>query len=117
MKRLLLGLLGALCVCAPAVPQDAPAPSASKDSAAAAKPDYSQEPFVFQQYSTKIRFENDGTGERDYVARILVQSDAGVQALGELTFGYNSANFLIANFASSRMSGAYALASRMRRLD
>ncbi len=55
-------------------------------------PDYSSEPFVVQRYLTKVRFENDGTGERDLTARIKVQSDAGVQQLGELVFGYNSAN-------------------------
>ena len=96
MKRLLLGVLCALCASATALTQDAPAPttpaSTSGVSAASAKPDYSQEPFVFEQYATRLRFENDGTGERDYSARIVVQSDAGVQALGELTFGYNSAN-------------------------
>jgi tetratricopeptide (TPR) repeat protein/transglutaminase-like putative cysteine protease len=55
-------------------------------------PDYSSEPFVVEKYWTKVRFENDGTGERDLIARIKVQSDAGVQQLGELVFGYNSAN-------------------------
>ena len=34
----------------------------------------------------------DGTGVRDLAARIKVQSDAGVQQLGELVFGFNSAN-------------------------
>ncbi len=54
--------------------------------------DYSQEPFVFEQYKVASRFENDGTGTREQSARIRVQSDAGVQALGQLVFGYNSAN-------------------------
>ena len=40
--------------------------------------DYSQEPFVIEQYFTTVRFENDGTGERDLSVRIRVQSDAGV---------------------------------------
>jgi tetratricopeptide (TPR) repeat protein/transglutaminase-like putative cysteine protease len=95
MKRLPIAALCVLCFSVSAAPQDNSAQSASvsKDSPAApAKPDYSKEPFVFEQYATKVRFENDGTGERDYIARIRVQSDAGVQALGELTFGYNSAN-------------------------
>lgn len=63
-------------------------------SATSEKPaaDYSQEAFVVEQYTTTARFENDGTGERDVTARIRVQSDAGVQELGELVFGYNSAN-------------------------
>ncbi len=55
-------------------------------------PDYSSEPFVVEKYVTKVRFENDGTGERDLTARIKVQSDAGVQQLGELVFGFSSAN-------------------------
>jgi tetratricopeptide (TPR) repeat protein len=55
-------------------------------------PDYSQEPFVFEQYLTKVRFENDGTGTKQIQARIRVQSEGGVQALGQLVFGYNSAN-------------------------
>jgi tetratricopeptide (TPR) repeat protein/transglutaminase-like putative cysteine protease len=55
-------------------------------------PDYSTEPFIVEKYETKVRFENDGTGERDLTARIKVQSDAGVQQLGELVFGFNSAN-------------------------
>ena len=55
-------------------------------------PDYSNEPFVVEKYATHARFENDGTGTRDLLARIKVQSDAGVQQLGELVFGFNSAN-------------------------
>ena len=39
-----------------------------------------------------MRFENDGTGERDVTARIRIQSDAGVQTFGQLRLGYNSAN-------------------------
>src|SRR6202050_5675115 len=65
------------------------------ESAAARKPgasNYSQEPFVIEQYYTTARFENDGTSQRDLAARIRVQSDAGVQQLGELVFGYNSSN-------------------------
>jgi len=70
-------------------PSTPPAQTSSKDQAAK---DYSQEPFVVELYSTIARFENDGTGDRDLSARIRVQSDAGVQQLGELVFGYNSAN-------------------------
>src|SRR5215813_13719945 len=55
-------------------------------------PDYSREAMVYEQYRTAVRFENDGTGRRDATARIRVQSDAGVQALGQLVFGYNAAN-------------------------
>jgi len=67
-----------------------PAGPASTDKPASA--DYSREPFVVESYVTTARYENDGTGERDLKVRIRVQSDAGVQQLGELVFGSNSAN-------------------------
>ncbi len=57
-----------------------------------AKADYSKEPFVAEQVRTRFRFENDGTGRRETVIRIRVQSDAGVQKWGQLRFGYNSAS-------------------------
>src|SRR4029077_16916592 len=53
---------------------------------------YAQEPFLIEKYYSTARFENDGTGERDLNVRIRVQSDAGLQALGELVFGYSDAN-------------------------
>jgi Flp pilus assembly protein TadD/transglutaminase-like putative cysteine protease len=73
----------------------APASTPSAASASAENPasaDYSQEPFVIESYVTTARYENDGTGERHLNVRIRVQSDAGVQQLGELVFGFNSAN-------------------------
>jgi tetratricopeptide (TPR) repeat protein len=55
------------------------------------KPDYSKEAFVDEDDSTKIVFENDGTGTRETSVRIRIQSDAGVQRYGVLTFPYQSA--------------------------
>ncbi len=55
-------------------------------------PDYSQEAFVFEQWHTRVRFEADGTSRQESLARVKVQSDAGVQQLGEQNIGYNSAN-------------------------
>jgi tetratricopeptide (TPR) repeat protein/transglutaminase-like putative cysteine protease len=54
--------------------------------------DYSQESFVVEQMHSTYRFENDGTGRKEVVARIRVQSESGVQTWGQLQFGYNSAN-------------------------
>ena len=59
---------------------------------ASKEPDYTREAMVYEQYRTLVRFENDGTGRRDSIARVRVQSDAGVQMLGQLVFGYNAAN-------------------------
>jgi Flp pilus assembly protein TadD len=81
-------------------PQAAPSPSASspvpQNGTASAvqlpSPEYAQEPFLIEEYHSTARFENDGTGERELNVRVRVQSDAGVQALGELVFGYGDAN-------------------------
>jgi tetratricopeptide (TPR) repeat protein len=54
--------------------------------------DYSQEAFVVERYRTTLRFESDGTGRKETVTRIRVQSEAGVQQWGQLQIGYNSAN-------------------------
>jgi tetratricopeptide (TPR) repeat protein/transglutaminase-like putative cysteine protease len=54
------------------------------------KPDYSAEAFVAEQDSTRIVFENDGTYRRESTARIRIQSGAGVQRYGVLTFPYQN---------------------------
>jgi tetratricopeptide (TPR) repeat protein/transglutaminase-like putative cysteine protease len=81
-----------------ASPAKAGTPTSQADPAAsAAKPedpkhDYSQEAFVVEQYRSRYRFESDGTGRKETVARIRVQSEAGVQQWGQIQVGYNSAN-------------------------
>jgi len=109
-------LLSLVVACTLAVPVTAPAqsgemplppappkgdakanPAAPIGSKAAAQPeeskrDYSQEAFVIEQYRSTYRFEKDGTGRRETVARIRVQSEAGVQQWGQIQVGYNSAN-------------------------
>jgi len=64
------------------------APPAATEKAA----DYSQQAFVIEKYLSKIRFENDGSSEREQITRIRVQTQAGVQAFGQLHFPYNGAN-------------------------
>lgn len=54
--------------------------------------DYSKESFVIEQLRSRYRFESDGTGRRETIARVRVQSEAGVQQWGQLQLGYNSAN-------------------------
>ena len=77
------------------VPQNS---TADKHAGAAApKPegngrDYSQESFVIEKMHSRYTFEADGTGRKETVARIRVQSEAGVQQWGQLQEGYNSAN-------------------------
>src|SRR5713226_3695321 len=54
------------------------------------KPDYSQEAFVMEQFIRKVKLENDGTSVRESSARVRIQSDAGVQRYGLLTFPYEN---------------------------
>ena len=74
-------------------------PNAEKHAAGpeAPKPDsnghdYSRESFVIEKMHSTYRFEADGTGRKETVARIRVQSEAGVQQWGQLQEGYNSAS-------------------------
>jgi len=67
------------------------APAQSADTAKQ-KPDYSQEAVVIEDLRTSYRFERDGTGQRDLAFRAKVQSEAGVERLGQLVIGYSSAN-------------------------
>ena len=60
--------------------------------AAADKNNYPAEAVVIEKMDQSYRFENDGTGLSTVHARIRVQTQAGVQELGQLVFGYNSAN-------------------------
>jgi tetratricopeptide (TPR) repeat protein/transglutaminase-like putative cysteine protease len=110
MRSIFLSLLVACTLAAPftaqvqsvqtPTPQAAP-PTATKESNQPStkqakldepKHDYSQEAFVLEQYRTRYRFESDGTGRRETIARIRVQSEAGVQQWGQIQVGYNSAN-------------------------
>jgi tetratricopeptide (TPR) repeat protein len=84
-----------------AVPEKAKTATSSDDkkpsSPTSTKPeelkhDYSQEGFVVEQYRSHYRFEADGTGRKETIARIRVQSEAGVQQWGQIQVGYNSAN-------------------------
>jgi hypothetical protein len=54
------------------------------------KLDYSREAFVSEQDISHVTFDNDGTSIRESRARIRIQSGAGVQRFGVLTFPYES---------------------------
>jgi Flp pilus assembly protein TadD len=57
----------------------------------ATKPDNAKEAFVYERVRDALRFEDDGTGIEDSTAVVRVQSQAGIEALGQLVFGYSSA--------------------------
>jgi tetratricopeptide (TPR) repeat protein len=50
-----------------------------------------QEVISVEQYVTSVRFENDGTGERDLSVRMRIKNDLGAQQLRALSFNYDSA--------------------------
>src|SRR5512147_769234 len=87
MKLLAAGLLFASAAFSQLLPA-APSTAKMEDKAA----DYSQEAYVVESQRTAYRFENDGTGRKEITARIRVQTEAGVEAFGQLIFGYSSAN-------------------------
>jgi transglutaminase-like putative cysteine protease len=66
--------------------------SQTKESIKLAKPkaDYSQEAFVIEQFYSKNQFENDGTSTEENTARFRIQSEAGAQRYGVLSFSYAS---------------------------
>jgi Flp pilus assembly protein TadD len=72
-------------------PQPNPGPK-TVEKAAQVAPDYSQQSFVVEKMRTTYRFESDGTGKRELLARIKVQSEAGVEQWGQIIIGYSSAN-------------------------
>jgi tetratricopeptide (TPR) repeat protein len=74
----------------PAQPQVSANPSSAATDTS--NQDFPKEAFVTEQLHSIVRFENDGTGSRDSVFRIRIQSEAGVQRWGQLRFAYNSAN-------------------------
>jgi tetratricopeptide (TPR) repeat protein/transglutaminase-like putative cysteine protease len=80
------------------LPEHKPADAKSSDSASEktstppVKKDYSEEGFVIEQVKTLFRFEKDGTGRKETIARVRVQSEAGVEQWGQVLVGYNSAN-------------------------
>ncbi len=52
--------------------------------------DDAQEAAIVEQISTRVHYGDDGTGYQENSARIRIQSEAGVQAYGQLIFGYSS---------------------------
>ena len=59
---------------------------------AQAAPDYSREPYVIEQATRRVEFQSDGTSRTQSTVRTQIKGEAGVRALGQLVFGYNSAN-------------------------
>jgi tetratricopeptide (TPR) repeat protein len=85
MKLLVLSSLLVLCLASVVAAQTAPS-----SKAGGSQSDHTQEAFVIEQFFRKERFENDGSSSREDTARIRIQSGAGVQQYGVLSFSYAS---------------------------
>ncbi len=81
---------------APSLFNATPVQSGSQSPGTTPKPsapaDYSKEPFVIESISTAVAFKNDGTSSSDSAIRVHIQSQAGLQQFGLLSFPYASAN-------------------------
>jgi len=68
--------------------------SISLGAASQTKPDKAgttaQEAAVVQQLTTRVHFENDGTGAVEHSMTVRIQSEAGIQRYGQIVFGYSS---------------------------
>lgn len=86
MAVLLLVLAVPFCSAA----QSSATPPPSNKSDPHAKPDFSQEPAVYEYMHVSMRYENDGSGTREVRSRIRVQTPAGLTVAGQLMFEYNA---------------------------
>ncbi|HYE23620.1 MAG TPA: DUF3857 domain-containing protein [Clostridia bacterium] len=75
---------------ASAPPAGSPPPKPATVADANSPKDYSAEAAVIEQVRTEYRFENDGTSTQRQRLTIRVQSEAGVQQLGQLRLGYSA---------------------------
>lgn len=66
-------------------------PSALAQAQTEKPADYSNEAFVIESRSTQMTYQNDGTYSATAKARVRIQTQAGVQGFGVLTFSYASA--------------------------
>ncbi len=55
------------------------------------KVDHAREAAIYERILNRVRFENNGTGVEETEAVVRIQSQAGVDAFGQMVFGYSSA--------------------------
>jgi len=64
---------------------------AQSPSSSGQKTNNAEEAAVFERILNRVHFENDGTEVSETEAVVRIQSQAGVEAFGQLVFGYSSA--------------------------
>lgn len=84
-----LGVLVFFASCATALAQTSSTPApVSAGSTKQTADSYSKEPYVFESISNAVRFEADGTGQRDFTFRARIQSESAVREFGLLTYPF-----------------------------
>ena len=64
--------------------------SQATDSNRSKEESYSKEPYVYELIESHVRFEADGKGQRDLVARVRIQSESAVHEFGLMAYPYAS---------------------------
>ncbi len=67
-------------------------PALAQSTGAGGKADFSKEALVIENSATRVAFAADGTATTESTATIRIQSEAGLQAFGLLSFSYAKAN-------------------------
>ena len=75
---------------APSAQRDAQEPPAATQSEG--RGSNAGQPYIFERHSLAVRFENDGSGQRELSVRVRIQNEQGAQQFRELAFGYVSPN-------------------------
>ncbi len=87
MKNAALGLLAIVLL---GLGSGLARPARAATEPAADLSSHDDEPFIIERSARSYRFEADGTGRTVVETRVLVQSETGVQQLGQLLFPYVS---------------------------
>ncbi|MGC2356294.1 MAG: DUF3857 domain-containing protein [Candidatus Acidiferrum sp.] len=67
-----------------------PSSTPSTDLNRASDGPFSKEPYVFEELERKVKFEADGTGQRDLTWRVRVQSESAVREFGLFVYPFAS---------------------------
>jgi tetratricopeptide (TPR) repeat protein/transglutaminase-like putative cysteine protease len=95
MASCLLLLFASLCTQAQEKVEAKPPPPASGGAVSASQkqaPAAPVEPFIFETLQSRYRFETDGSGSRELLGRILIQSESALRDFGLLIFPYQNSS-------------------------
>jgi tetratricopeptide (TPR) repeat protein len=89
-KRLVAVLFFLLTTTPRLLAQDPASPASAPDPNPKATTDSSQQPAIYEFRHGSMRYEDDGSGVREVIGRIRVQTAAGLAFAGQLVFNYTA---------------------------